>query len=601
MVELFGWYGTGCRQYLLALLSYKVHTKMNIPVHVLQQLYETCSTQKQAMEWLRRTKYKFSDKAFREAWRKMAAGERPSLPGLEPDLPAPARPRPVLGRVARIETGAELEPEKPERAGGWLHTADTYRPTLNGKRFVFTCAQNNTLVYTPFFDSLLQFCKAKKAQLGVAKITYNIAGWNKRSGLSHISKRSNNQDADVWYDPRLEPYWIDEQVKVAPGLLFCGEIDILPTMQNPLTGFDNYTGTNSAIIPHVKMHMRSLATMKHEDAKFLYTTGTVTLRNYIHRRLGQLASFNHVYGAVYVEVDDAGNWFARQINADDDGCFYELGERFHQAGRGDSDVVQSGDGCYINLGDVHAEKLDPSAWSATKEMLEHLSPGRVFVHDLADFTSRNHHNIADPWFLAKMGNSRVEDDIRCAAAFLFDLQNAAPTASLYVVQSNHDDALTKWLKTQTPIADAGNKWYWHQLNAWAYRAIQNGESPDIFKRALRRAYQDLYGPVVADQFPYFIGTDESLVLREIEFGMHGHLGPNGARGNPAAFRQIGRKANTGHTHSAGIVDGVWTAGVMADLDMGYNVGPSSWSHSHIVTYPNGKRTIITIKKGKWRA
>jgi len=59
--------------------------------------------------------------------------------------------------------------------------------------------------------------------------------------------------------------------------------------------------------------------------------------------------------------------------------------------------------------------------------------------------------------------------------------------------------------------------------------------------------------------------------------------------------------NTGHTHSTGIIDGVYTAGVHGKLDMDYNKGPSSWSHSHVITYPNGKRAIITIKDGKWRA
>lgn len=36
-------------------------------------------------------------------------------------------------------------------------------------------------------------------------------------------------------------------------------------------------------------------------------------------------------------------------------------------------------------------------------------------------------------------------------------------------------------------------------------------------------------------------------------------------------------------------------------DWDYAKGPSSWTHSHIVTYPNGQRTIITLYAGKWRA
>jgi hypothetical protein len=98
--------------------------------------------------------------------------------------------------------------------------------------------------------------------------------------------------------------------------------------------------------------------------------------------------------------------------------------------------------------------------------------------------------------------------------------------------------------------------------------------------------------------PEVILEDESLKISGIECGMHGHLGPNGARGNPRNLRTVG-KANTGHTHSAGIVEGVYTAGVLGNLDMEYNKGPSSWSHSSILTYANGKRTIITHRAGKW--
>ena len=85
--------------------------------------------------------------------------------------------------------------------------------------------------------------------------------------------------------------------------------------------------------------------------------------------------------------------------------------------------------------------------------------------------------------------------------------------------------------------------------------------------------------------------------------MHGHLGPNGAFGSPSNLSKIGKKANTAHTHSAGIFHGLYVAGTSTKLtqDWDYTMGPSSWSWSHIVLYPNGQRTIVTLKNGKWRA
>jgi hypothetical protein len=65
---------------------------------------------------------------------------------------------------------------------------------------------------------------------------------------------------------------------------------------------------------------------------------------------------------------------------------------------------------------------------------------------------------------------------------------------------------------------------------------------------------------------------------------------------------MGSKANVGHTHSAAIYEGIYQAGTSSKLDLEYNRGGlSSWNHAHIVTYLNGKRTIITMCGSKWRA
>jgi hypothetical protein len=82
--------------------------------------------------------------------------------------------------------------------------------------------------------------------------------------------------------------------------------------------------------------------------------------------------------------------------------------------------------------------------------------------------------------------------------------------------------------------------------------------------------------------------------------MHGHLGPSGMRGSPQVFKRMGRRQNTCHTHSAGIYDEVYVGGTSSLLDMGWNVGPSSWSHTHILTYANGIRALATMWMGAWR-
>lgn len=472
--------------------------------------------------------------------------------------------------------------QKPTK-GGRLRAPDEFRERLKGRRFIFTSAQNNTLLHEDFWKTLTRMAKKLKAQLVVGKFSYNKNGWQQ------ITAESDG----VWYDERLLPYFIEDQVKVAEDLVFCGELDILPTAVTPLQGLHNYTGINSGIIPHVKMQMQSLATMKDHPAKFLYTTGTVTQRNYIQRRAGQIAEYHHVYGAMYVEVDDTGNWFARQLNSDEDGVVYDLDRAWGP--RWDKPITEFGKP-YINLGDIHIEKSDADQMQGALNMLVALSPEKVFVHDLLDMQSRNHHNLRDPHFLAKHSVSKVEDDVRKAALWLESMSLAFPETEFYVIRSNHDEALARWVRDGSGFPDGPNLRYWHQLNYQALLHAENGTEFDIFAYALYAAGLNYSNPNIK-----FIQEDESVLLRGIEFGMHGHLGPNGARGDPKAYRQLGRRANTGHTHSAGIIDGVWTSGVLGSLDMGYNKGPSSWSCAHIVTYPNGKRSIITQRGKQWRA
>jgi hypothetical protein len=481
------------------------------------------------------------------------------------------------------------EPDDKPLYGGILPAPDVHRRKLDGRRFFFTAAQNNTMLHDDWWASVQQFCRVNNVQLGVSRISYNKSGWQKVT----------TESEGLWYDPRIEPYVLDEQVKIADDLVFCGELDVLATAVNPLSGLDNYTGPNSAIIPHTKQAMQSLATMKNEPAKFLYTTGTSTLRNYIDRKAGQVASYHHIYGGLYVEIDDEGEWFARQINAEDDGTFYDLDRVYGPGWDKPADIMGRP---MVNLGDIHIEKMDAKQLSGAMDMLATLNPKGVFLHDLLDFEARNHHNKQDPLFLHEQHFQRspsVEFGIMQAARFLAHLQERFPKTVLYVIRSNHDEAFKRWMREGTKYPDPVNMRYWHEVNAAYLRAVEErSNSFDVYQWAIKQAAAKLGADLDLVQF---IQEDQSLVLNGIEYGLHGHLGLNGARATPRSYRQIGRKANTGHTHSAGIIEGIFTSGVLGSLDMGYNKGPSSWSCSHIITYPNAKRTIVTQRKHKWRA
>lgn len=460
----------------------------------------------------------------------------------------------------------------------------TKRKQLDGKRFVFTSAQNNTPVHKEFLDALKIFCEVNKAELIVGTFNYNKSGFQ------------NGPSEETWFDPAIRNYILNESRKISDDLIWCGELSILPTAVNPMSGFQSYTQESGGIIPHVKVQLDPLPRANGKGIRQLFTTGAVTQQNYVPQKAGQKAGFHHVFGATYVEIDDDGNSFPRQLIAESEtGCFYDLDKYYTPTHATGGHTLEA-----INYGDVHGSKVDEVvadiSWGDNADsILNVLKPRHQFLHDVFDMSYRNHHNIKDPHFRFKMhaaGTESVKDELKQTAGLMSGMLR--PYSQLVVVESNHDLALEKWLREQDYRYDPVNAIFFLELQTAAYKAMAAQEEFHVFEHACREVDKSLYKA-------RFLRTDESfLICGDIECGAHGHNGNNGARGSIRAFQMRGTRYNTGHTHSAAIKDGVYIAGVSGKLQMGYNVGGTSWSQSHILTYPNGKRTIITIKDGKWR-
>jgi hypothetical protein len=93
---------------------------------------------------------------------------------------------------------------------------------------------------------------------------------------------------------------------------------------------------------------------------------------------------------------------------------------------------------------------------------------------------------------------------------------------------------------------------------------------------------------------------KSFLIDDVECGHHGFRGANGAQGSVSGYARMGRKMSIGDKHSPEINEGVYVAGVM-ELQQGYNKGPSGWAVSVICQYDDGKRALITLQNGKFRA
>lgn len=487
-------------------------------------------------------------------------------------------------------------------------------------RYLLTCAQSNTYLNDQVWATLLGIANYYGAQLHVSRFSYNKGAYLNRGNLQKPGGFDADEtdevhaitdDGAMWFDPRVVKYASDDRLQLAPGLSYCGEMNILPTAVRPLSSLETYTGRKSAVIPHVKFAMDSIASGNSEPAKFNYTTGTVTLKNYIQKKAGQKAEFHHCYGALLVEVDSQGDWWCRQLNADRKGRIYDIGDR------SDGVILFDGDNKpkfkqrveAINWGDIHVaealydEDVIEANWGKGG-MLDVLMPKYQFAHDTFSFLSRNHHDEKDSHRLFEKfinGQDNVATELQLTGQFICQrmLRN---WTKVVVVDSNHDRALKKWLNSANYKADPMNRICFLRLELQQSIAIQvKNEEFHLLEYAL-----EMYG-AVDPTVVRFLREDESFIICRdagggIECGDHGHLGVNGAKPAPLQFAKMGRRRNGGHTHSAGIIDGNFTAGVTGKPKrFKYRKGASSWSQSDIVTYPNGKRTIITKWMNKYRA
>ncbi len=398
------------------------------------------------------------------------------------------------------------------------------------------------------------------------------------------------------------PYISNDRVDLAPRLTWCGELNIIPTARRPLTGMENYTYRKSTIIPHTTIAMKSIASVKGEGVKLLYTTGACTQRNYIQRKEGFRAEHFHAYAALLVEVDSEGSWWCRQVEQGADGTLCDLSLVF----RNGRLAKENGRVACITWGDIHARKLDgavaDAGWRAPGNMLDTLRPYRQHAHDLLDCGPFGHHTRRDAF---ENYRSYFRSDRRSIATELLVTGQVAhelqrPWVDTVAVNSNHDRHLERDLKETDWRDDPENAELILSLTARCLRAIRLDERGfNLVEYALKQASPlDLSGIT-------FLGEDQSdVILKQIdggiECGLHGDRGANGSRGTPSGIAKMGRRINMADKHSAEIIDLVYVAGC-CQLDMGYNKGPSSWTIAHIVTYNNGCRAIVSVWKGKWKA
>lgn len=482
---------------------------------------------------------------------------------------AEAKRKREKARLDREAAKAAKLAAMPVAAGA--DTATDHVQTLEPGIYVLTAAQNNTYVNSDFLASLEVFCEVEGAKMLIAKALYNKNAF-RQPGI--------DESEDLWFDEKVKPYLVEGHFNLG-GLDFLADANIIPTAKHPTSGFDG-AGAGDIVVPATKIELRCTPALKGAKVNRIASTGAVTKRNYILRKAGAVAAINHNIGALVVDTRGKTPSIIHVEQMEGFSGFYYGASLFTPQGEENA----LGKVAAIQLGDLHCEKMDQNNWNDAIDLIQALEPSNIILHDVLDFTSRNHHNINDPLHMFKHREGTVEDDIKDLTWHLNNLTARAATYSnIYIIESNHDLALERWLKESDFKDDPINALFYLRCMTAYYEALEQGDNFNVLEFACREI-------VGLDNDVNFHTTDESLVIAGVEMGNHGHNGPNGSRGNPKTFGKLGVPMNTGHTHSPSIYGNCYTAGVTGSLNMGYNVGPSSWAVAHVVTYENGQRAII---------
>lgn len=437
------------------------------------------------------------------------------------------------------------------------------------KRFIITTAVAGCPVNESFYSSVKSYCKKKKALLLVLPAD---------NALQNIDKELVQNEHIVFSHLQL-----NSNIGLCP-------IKISPKQIDPITGLKRFTQRESSLVfASPKQRMVPVSTSNVTLPRVLMTTGAITEPRYHNKKLENkrmdfIATWDHVVGAIIVEVKDNKEFYFRQIQADKDGSFIDLGTVYN------SDGTTSKTEANLILGDYHSGDTDPSADSAWNEISELITINYKVLHDFHNGLAINHHeeeNIILRSLRAESGELKYEDEIKRNVKDLNKLLKNCK--KLVMTKSNHDEFLDRWISEARYRNDPIN----HRIGLKLAQAVLDGKDP-------LKAAVELMGFDKSDRVVW-LGRDDDFHLAGFQCGNHGDLGSNGKR-NPGikGLEEAYGKVIFGHTHHPEILRGAINVGTSSKLKLGYNRGASNWVHSSCILYPNGSFQLINSIEGRWR-
>ena len=438
------------------------------------------------------------------------------------------------------------------------------------KRFIITWAQNDTPIHKEFFKNIKAYAKFIDADVHVIAGRYK----NPTSVFTNEQKKGDKWAKDVL------PYLDANRHDIHKHVSVMSDVKIQPTGVNPLTGLGGLSGINSCIFGSPKVHMEVLGALEGHKPKIMFTTGAVTKSNYTDSKAGKKGEFHHTLGFVVVEIKNEEKFFARQVTARASGEFTDLYFKVKEQKVSKIKQIEA-----LILGDVHLGDEDEEVMKATKELLDKVKPNHTVIHDLFDGYSISHHHVNDPVLQYQKevaGTNSLKKEVDNMLKWLEKMKKY----NLVIVRSNHDDFVDRWV--------INSDWKKNIKNSMEYmeyaRVLLANEAPKgLIPYIINQKFKDIKT----------LGRMDSFKVKSWELGAHGDYGQNGSRGSLNQFRNLNTKIVLGHSHTPGRKDGSLSVGTSTKLRLGYNLGASTWLHSHVMIHKDGKAQHIIMIGGEF--
>lgn len=455
-------------------------------------------------------------------------------------------------------------------------------------RFIVTTCISSAKVHEGFIHAMEYYAGINDAEI------FLLAG------------RRHNQSFEAQEDIFDEwAYFYNDYGQLVKNIIFNENLEAIdlqlnPQNQNPLGGCEQFgrgslqpldpeevkagkhilSKSVSFIVAHPSQDLKTLETGNERHPRIVSCTGACTYPDYRSNTQGKKGESNHVIGALIVEIVDENYFFIRQIQADKQGGFVDLGVYYGPDGKTNRVNAE------LHYGDYHPGFHDEHAIKATLVQRNFLKPNKTFHNDFKEGASVSHHVAKSVIHKAHMANHQHFKDLKSEVmlARKLILMLGLKDGVNIMIPSNHPDFVERRLHEGKYPFDHVNFELFHELALAVYR------KPSL---NVPEFLLDLPNNYV------FPSRDED-VYSNGHIVIHGDMGKSGAKGSAKSFANGYRKSISFHTHSPQVFRGSKIGGTLTQLRMGYNHGMQHWLHCNIVTYVGGHWQMLFIINGRWK-